>query len=340
MNVNATTTQQIVGGLGNDKLTLKADNTNVDLGAGNDELYGQGNSNYIDLGDGINTVDFKGNNNTIIGGAQKDSIKVTGNGNEINAGEGDNSVTVNGDSNIIESGSGNDRFTVNGNLNEVYGGDGENTTNINGNENSYVGGAGKDKVTIKGDTNSATGGDGNDEFNINSGANNAVDGEGGNNIINDAGEGTAADNAITATYSPFELKLKVGIGYDENSYLRASLDLGLLDFEIDLSSQATAWDAVKTIDEAIESIQSQMVQLGSLTNRLECILEEQTVRLNSMISTRSTIRDADIAEESSKLIRYQILQEAGATLLASSRKLRAENVLGLLQGLNKGYSIG
>ena len=59
-----------------------------------------------------------------------------------------------------------------------------------------------------------------------------------------------------------------------------------------------------------------------------------------MISTRSTIRDADIAEESSKLIRYQILQEAGATLLASSRKLRAENVLGLLQGLNKGYSMG
>ena len=131
-----------------------------------------------------------------------------------------------------------------------------------------------------------------------------------------------------------QLKLKVGIGYDENSYLRATLDLGLLDFEIDLSSQSTALDAVKTIDEAIESIRSQMVQLGSLTNRLECILEEQTVRLNSMISTRSTIRDADIAEESSKLIRYQILQEAGATLLASSRRLRAENVLGLLQGLN------
>lgn len=53
-----------------------------------------------------------------------------------------------------------------------------------------------------------------------------------------------------------------------------------------------------------------------------------------MISQRSTIRDADIAEESSKYIRYQILQQASATLLATSRKLRAENVLGLLQGLH------
>ncbi len=54
-----------------------------------------------------------------------------------------------------------------------------------------------------------------------------------------------------------------------------------------------------------------------------------------MISTRSTLRDADIAEESSNYIRYQILQEASATLIASSRNLRKENVLGLLQSLKR-----
>ena len=106
-------------------------------------------------------------------------------------------------------------------------------------------------------------------------------------------------------------------------------------FEIDLSSQTTAWEAVETIDKAIESIQSQMVQLGALTNRLETILDTQEVQMNSLVSTLSTIRDADIAEESSKYIRYQILQQASATLLSTSRNLRAENVLGLLQGLRR-----
>ncbi|DAA91236.1 TPA: hypothetical protein CPT87_04190 [Candidatus Gastranaerophilales bacterium HUM_5] len=46
------------------------------------------------------------------------------------------------------------------------------------------------------------------------------------------------------------------------------------------------------------------------------------------------MRDADIAEESSNYIRYQILQQASATLLASSRNLKAQNVIGLLGSVN------
>ncbi|DAB19352.1 TPA: hypothetical protein CPT97_02425, partial [Candidatus Gastranaerophilales bacterium HUM_17] len=53
-------------------------------------------------------------------------------------------------------------------------------------------------------------------------------------------------------------------------------------------------------------------------------------KLNNLISFRSTMRDVDIAEESSNYIRYQILQQASATLLASSRNLKAQNVIGLL----------
>ena len=48
-----------------------------------------------------------------------------------------------------------------------------------------------------------------------------------------------------------------------------------------------------------------------------------------MISARSALRGADIAKESLNYIRYQILQEASATLLVSSRNLRYENALGL-----------
>ena len=63
------------------------------------------------------------------------------------------------------------------------------------------------------------------------------------------------------------------------------------------------------------------------------VLDEQNIKLENMLSTRSTLRDADIAEESSNYIKYQILQEASASLLSISRNLREENVLGLLYGL-------
>ena len=131
------------------------------------------------------------------------------------------------------------------------------------------------------------------------------------------------------------MSLKIDIGTDENSFLKASLDLGIASFEVDLSTRESALRAITTIDEAIESLQAQLVQLGSLTNRLECILDAQEVKMNSLVSSLSTIRDADMAEESSNYIRYQILQQASATLLASSRSLRADNVLGLLQGLRR-----
>jgi len=49
-----------------------------------------------------------------------------------------------------------------------------------------------------------------------------------------------------------------------------------------------------------------------------------------MISTRSTLRDADVAKESANYIRYQILQQAGATLMSATRNLNAQNVLGLI----------
>lgn len=40
----------------------------------------------------------------------------------------------------------------------------------------------------------------------------------------------------------------------------------------------------------------------------------------NLVSTRSTIRDADIAEESSEYIRNQILQQAAATLMAAANQ--------------------
>ena len=78
----------------------------------------------------------------------------------------------------------------------------------------------------------------------------------------------------------------------------------------------------------------QLLNIGTTINRLETVIEAQGLKMNNLISTRSTLRDADVAEESSNYIRYQILQQASATLLSSSRSLKAQNVLGLIGRVN------
>ena len=70
----------------------------------------------------------------------------------------------------------------------------------------------------------------------------------------------------------------------------------------------------------IKNINEKQTQLGSAYNRLESVIESIGVSIDNLTSTRSTIRDADIAEESSAYIRNQILQQAAATLLATANQ--------------------
>ena len=88
------------------------------------------------------------------------------------------------------------------------------------------------------------------------------------------------------------------------------------------------------IDSLLMTVLEKQTEYSSAYNRLELNLETISVSIDNLISTQSTIRDADIAEESSNYIRYQILQQASATLLASSRNLKAQNVMGLLNSVN------
>lgn len=70
-------------------------------------------------------------------------------------------------------------------------------------------------------------------------------------------------------------------------------------------------------------IRTKTTELGGVQNRLQSALEQISISYQNLVSTRSTIRDADIAEESSEYIRYQILQQASATLLATANQTPA-----------------
>ena len=60
--------------------------------------------------------------------------------------------------------------------------------------------------------------------------------------------------------------------------------------------------------------------LGAAQNRLESALDSIEVNIANLTSSRSTIRDADIAKESASYIQAQILQQAAATLLSTANQ--------------------
>lgn len=70
----------------------------------------------------------------------------------------------------------------------------------------------------------------------------------------------------------------------------------------------------------MKKISEKQTEFGAAYNRLESALETIGISIDNLTSTRSTIRDADIAEESSAYIRYQILQQAATTLMATANQ--------------------
>ena len=92
------------------------------------------------------------------------------------------------------------------------------------------------------------------------------------------------------------------------------------DFADACAASDTASGQLQKIDDAITKISDRVTALGAAQNRLESASSALTVQIENITSSLSTIRDADVAEESSSYIQSQILQQAAATLLATANQ--------------------
>lgn len=99
---------------------------------------------------------------------------------------------------------------------------------------------------------------------------------------------------------------------------------------INLKSTAGAGAALKTLDGAIEKISSARAQLGAIENRLEHTVSNLMNVAENTADARSRINDADYSIESANLAKSQVLQQAGAAMLAQANA-RSQLVLQLLQ---------
>ncbi len=85
-------------------------------------------------------------------------------------------------------------------------------------------------------------------------------------------------------------------------------------------SGTDAFDQLSTIDAAINNISTRVTNLGASQNRLESAIDSINVTTENLTSSLSTVKDADIAEESTRYLQAQILQSAATTLLSTANQ--------------------
>ncbi len=100
--------------------------------------------------------------------------------------------------------------------------------------------------------------------------------------------------------------------------------------DLDISTQAGAWEALSQIDTAIDQINAARADLGALQTRFEKAIENIDIQNENISAARGRIVDADFATETANLSRAQILQQAGTAMVAQANQL-PQQVLSLLQ---------
>ena len=104
-------------------------------------------------------------------------------------------------------------------------------------------------------------------------------------------------------------------------------DLG----EIDVTTNSGAQQAIETLDSAVSNVSSARSELGAIQNRLESVVRNSSAAVENLSAAESRIRDTDMAQQQTRFIRNQILQQAGTSMLAQANQ-RPRSVLSLLSG--------
>ncbi|GAA2726492.1 flagellin N-terminal helical domain-containing protein [Cellulomonas aerilata] len=88
--------------------------------------------------------------------------------------------------------------------------------------------------------------------------------------------------------------------------------------------------AIDAIDGAIKKVSTTRSDLGAVQNRFEHTINNLNVAVENLSASESRIRDTDMAQETLKFSRSQILSQAGTAMLAQAKSI-PQGVLQLLQ---------
>jgi flagellin len=98
-----------------------------------------------------------------------------------------------------------------------------------------------------------------------------------------------------------------------------------------LDGQAAAKSALDAVKTAISSLTASRGTLGAAESRLQVTINNLQIARENFAAAESQIRDVDVAAEAANLTRLNILQQAGASVLAQANQ-QPSLALQLLQG--------
>jgi len=139
---------------------------------------------------------------------------------------------------------------------------------------------------------------------------------------------TSQFNGISFLQGGANLTLQVGPNATDQ--LTISMATTQSNLATALSSLAGGAPNITAIDSAISAIANSRAQFGTMQNRLEYTSESLGVFQENLMSAESQIRDVDVADEITKLTKYQILQESGMAMLAQATQSHS-SILSLLR---------
>jgi flagellin len=90
---------------------------------------------------------------------------------------------------------------------------------------------------------------------------------------------------------------------------------------LSLSTKADAQTALSTIDAALQKLSDSRARLGAAGNRFNNALGSIQNASEALSAANSRIRDVDVAEETSRMARSQVLMQAGVSVLAQANQM-------------------
>ena len=118
------------------------------------------------------------------------------------------------------------------------------------------------------------------------------------------------------------VKIQVGISTGASDSVSIALgtdrDAAALGLAAAIDSATNAATAMGQIDTAIGTVTSARSDFGAIQNRLESSIRNINMTSENLSAANSRIRDVDVASETSRLTSYQILQQAGVSMLAQA----------------------
>ena len=124
--------------------------------------------------------------------------------------------------------------------------------------------------------------------------------------------------------------IQAGANSEVREVAMANLDEIATNISVSINDVTEAQKTVKSVDDALEKINTGRSKLGAMQNRLEYTSSNLTTSTENLSAAESRIRDVDVAKEMVKLSKLNILNQASQAMV-SQAKQQPESVTQLLR---------